>query len=85
MCLQLCRSAPAGSCHVPGLVIIYIKGPDANTQVYDPPASLSADRRGTLTLPDAECGYDAAALRAYTPKVRAHTPKMLYLAESSRI
>jgi hypothetical protein len=36
--------------------------------VYDPPASLSADRRGTITLPDVECGYQDPA--AYTPKVR---------------
>lgn len=36
--------------------------------VYDPTASLSAERRGTLSLPDIECCYGS---RRYNAKVRA--------------
>jgi hypothetical protein len=37
--------------------------------VYDPTASLSADRRGTLSLPDVECAYSDKAGKGYSVKV----------------
>ena len=41
--------------------------------VYDPTASLSAERRGTISLPDLESCYSTARQR-YTAKVRAFCP-----------
>lgn len=39
--------------------------------VYDPTASLSADRRGTLSLPDPESCFGVKATSKYAPKVRS--------------
>ena len=39
--------------------------------VYDPAATLSAERRGTLSLPDIESAYSGAAAR-YDMQVRSH-------------
>jgi hypothetical protein len=44
--------------------------------IYAPDASLSADRRGTLSLPDPESAYSAAPA-AYTTKERKSLIKML--------
>jgi len=42
--------------------------------VYDPTASLSAERRGTISLPDVECAL-AAARSKYSVKVCFSLPR----------
>lgn len=39
--------------------------------VYDPTASLSAERRGTISLPDVECAF-AGSRTKYSTKVGIH-------------
>lgn len=46
--------------------------------VFDPTASLSAERRGTISLPDIESCYGGARSR-YTVKVRSVSRHALYL------
>ena len=53
--------------------------------VYDPTASLSAERRGTLSLPDPDSCYGSG--RQYTLKVTrqasAHVPRRLIIASTT--
>lgn len=42
--------------------------------VYDPAATLSAERRGTLSLPDVESAYGEVASACYNAKVRCAGP-----------
>jgi hypothetical protein len=74
-CMHACITTYIRACmcvtHPPPLLPLQTP----SCKVYDPPASLSADRRGVLTLPDPESGYRDP--RAYNARVgqRARAPR----------